>query len=133
MTQEPGSLFRCHALLSLQFIHVHSFSCRHRRSQGGVGGHVPHISRTYSHLCFEKWYHKQTCVIRLKSNILAPTKIFVPPKRLDWLRYCLQGQVAKVASGLFYCWSLSCNNNMAANLKVFTASYNIRRFVTCDS
>ena len=36
---------------------------------------------------------------------------------------CLQGQVAKLASGLFYCWSLLCNNNMATNLLMFTSSY----------
>jgi len=43
----------------------------------------------------------------------------------------LQGQVAKLASGLFYCWSLSCNNNTATNLQMFTSSYDIRRFVAC--
>jgi len=32
--QEPGPLFWCHAVLSLQFTHVHSFACKHRRSQG---------------------------------------------------------------------------------------------------
>jgi len=29
---------------------------------------------------------------------------------------CLQGQVAKPASRLFYCWSLLCNNNIAKNI-----------------
>jgi len=29
----------------------------------------------------------------------------------------LAGEDAKLASGLFYCWSLSCNNNMATNFK----------------
>jgi len=38
--QEPGSLFWCGALLSLQFTHVRSFACRHRRSQGEHRGHV---------------------------------------------------------------------------------------------
>jgi len=103
----------------------------------GIGvarGHVTlQIFRAYSHLCFERRYHKQNSVIRLKSNILAPTKFFGPPKFLGWLRYCLQGQVAKLASGLFYCWSLSCNNNIATNLQMFTSSYNIGRFVACDS
>ena len=36
-----------------------------------------------------------------------------------------QGQVAKLASGLFYCWSSMCNNTMATNLLMFTSSYNI--------
>jgi len=39
---------------------------------------------------------------------------------------CLQGQVAKLGSGLFYKWSLLCNNNMATNLLMFTSSYDIR-------
>ena len=34
------------------------------------------IFRTYGHLCFERRYHKQNSVIRLKSNILSPKKIF---------------------------------------------------------
>jgi len=33
---------------------------------------------------------------------------------------CLQRWVAKVASGLFYCWSLLSNNTMATNLQRFT-------------
>jgi len=36
---------------------------------------------------------------------------------------CLQRQVEKVASRLFYCWSLLHNNNMATNLQMFTLSY----------
>ena len=43
---------------------------------------------------------------------------------------CLQGQVAKFASGLFYCWSSLCNNNMATNLLMFTFSYDIRSVAT---
>jgi len=62
-------------------------------------------------------YHKQNSVICLKSNIFSPTKFFAPPKRLGWPRYRLQGQVAKLASELFCCWSLSCNDNMATNFK----------------
>jgi len=131
--QEPGSLFWCHAVLILQFTHVRSFACRHRRSQGGLWAMSSQIFRTYSHLCFERWYHKQTIVIHVKSNIFAHTKFLGPPKFLGWLRYCLQGQAAKLASGLFYCWSLSCNNNMATNLQMFTSSCVIRRFVACDS
>jgi len=83
----------------------------------GAWGHVPQVFRTYSHLCFERRYHKQNSVIRLKSNIFAPpTKFLGLPKFLGWLRYYLQGQVAKLVSGLFYYWSLSCNNNMATNI-----------------
>jgi len=33
---------------------------------------------------------------------------------------CLQGQVLKLASGLFYCWSFPRNNTMATNLLHFT-------------
>jgi len=86
---------------------------------------------TYSHLCFERRYHKQNSVIHLKSNILSPTNF--PPQTFGCLRYCLQEQVAKLASGLFYCCSLSCYNNTATNLEVFTSSYDIRRFAACDS
>jgi len=78
-------------------------------------------------------YHKQNSVVCLKSNILSPTKFFVTPKFLGWLRYCLQGQVVQLASGLFYCWSLSCNNNMPINLHMFTSRYDVRRFVAFDS
>ena len=49
-----------------------SFACRHRRSLGGPRGHVPPNFRTYSHLWFERRYHNQNSVIRLKSNILTP-------------------------------------------------------------
>ena len=40
---------------------------------------------------------------------------------------CLQGQVAKIASGWFYCWSLLCNNNMATKLLMFTSRDDSRR------
>jgi len=102
-------------------------------TRGSMGSCSPQIFRTYSHLCFERGYHKQNSVIRLKSNIFSPTKSFASPKRLGWLRYCLQEQVAKLARGLFYCWSLSCNNNMATDFQMFTPSYNITRFLACDS
>jgi len=51
----------------------------------------------------------------------------------SWPFLCPQGQlVAKLASGLFYCWSLLlCDNNMATNL-LFTASYDIRLLAACD-
>ena len=45
---------------------------------------------------------------------------------------CLQRWVAKVASGLFYCWSLLRNNNMATNLQRFALYYGSRRFVAWD-
>jgi len=41
---------------------------------------------------------------------------------------CLQRRVAKVASGLFCCWSLLRNNNMATNLQSFTLHYGSKRF-----
>jgi len=54
---------------------------------------------------------------------------------IQWRAYrsliYLQRQVAKLASGLFYCWSLLYNNNMATNL-MFTSSYDIRRFAASD-
>jgi len=45
---------------------------------------------------------------------------------------CLQRRVAKVAIGLFCCWSLLRYNNMATNLKKFTLYYGSRRFITWD-
>ena len=45
---------------------------------------------------------------------------------------CLQRLVAKAASGLFYCWSLLHNNNMAKNLQKFTLHHGSRRFVAWD-
>jgi len=39
---------------------------------------------------------------------------------------------AKVVSGLFYCWSLLRNINMATNLQRFTLYYGSRRFVARD-
>jgi len=60
-------------------------------------------------------------------------QIFGPPEIFGLATLLPAGQVAKLVSGLFYCWSLSCNNNMATNLQMFTSSYDIRRFVACDS
>jgi len=45
---------------------------------------------------------------------------------------CLQRRIAKVVSGLFYCWYLLRNNNMATNLQRFTLYYGSRRFVARD-
>jgi len=45
---------------------------------------------------------------------------------------CLQGQVAKLTSGLFYRWSLLRNSNMAPNVKAFTLSYDSRPFAACE-
>jgi len=50
----------------------------------------------------------------------------------SWPLLCLQRWVAKVASGLFYCWSLLRNNNMATNLQKFTLYYGSKRFVPWD-
>ena len=46
--------------------------------------------------------------------------------------FFLQRQVAKLASGLFYCWSLLRNYNMATDLQRFTSSNGRRRFSACD-
>ena len=45
---------------------------------------------------------------------------------------CLQVQVAKLARGLLYSWSLLCNINTAINLQMFTSSYGNKRFAACD-
>ena len=45
---------------------------------------------------------------------------------------CLQRQVAKLTSGLFYSWSLLRNNNTAINLQMFTLSHSSLRFTACD-
>jgi len=47
---------------------------------------------------------------------------------------CLQRQVVKLASGLFYSRSLLRNNNMATNFHRFTSSNDRKRFAisTCD-
>jgi len=42
---------------------------------------------------------------------------------------CLQSWLGKVASGLFYCWSLLRNNTIATNPRRFTLHYGSRRFV----
>jgi len=72
-------------------------------------------------------------VICRPHNDPAPGKL-CPPRR-PWLAVhsCtllrLHWWVAKVASGLFYCWSLLRNNNMAINLQKFTLYCGSRRFV----
>jgi len=43
----------------------------------------------------------------------------------------LQMQVAKLASGLFYCWCLLRNKTRQISSK-FTSSYGSRRFAACD-
>jgi len=53
----------------------------HSRSQGS---HAPQILENVVILCFERCFSKQSSVIRLKSNNLAP------PKFLGWLRHCLE-------------------------------------------
>ena len=44
---------------------------------------------------------------------------------------CLQGQVAKLASGLFVCWSLLRNNNTAINPQTLTSSCGGKGFSAC--
>ena len=46
---------------------------------------------------------------------------------------CLQRRAAKVASGLFYCWSLLRSNTVATHLQRLTLNYVSRRFVAWDS
>ena len=131
--QEPGSLFWCHAVLSLQFTHVGSFACKHRRSQVGHRGHVNQECSEHIIICALWGGITKKIVLFASNQTFCPPPNFWHSKFLGWLRYCLQGQVAKLASGLFYCWSLSYNNNMATNLQMFTSSYDIRRLVACDS
>jgi len=45
---------------------------------------------------------------------------------------CLQRKVTKLASWLFYCWSLLRNNNMTTNLQVLTSSLGSKRFAAYD-
>jgi len=47
------------------------------------------------------------------------------PKQL----LCLQSQIEKLPSGLFYNWALLRNNYMPTDLQRFTSSYGSRRFV----
>ena len=44
---------------------------------------------------------------------------------------CLQRQFAKLASGLFYCWSLLCNDNMVTDLQRLTWINGSRCFAAC--
>ena len=60
----------------------------------------PQIFRTYSHWCFERRYHKQNSVIRIKSNILSPPN-FLTPKFVGWLRYYLQGKLPNLRADCF--------------------------------
>ena len=48
------------------------------------------------------------------------------------MRELLQRQIAKLASGLLYSWSLLRNNNTVINLSMFSSSYGSRRFAACD-
>jgi len=51
----------------------------------------------------------------------------------SWSLLCLQRQVAKLASGLLYYWSLLRNNNAAINLQMCTStSSGSRRSAVCD-
>jgi len=45
---------------------------------------------------------------------------------------CLQRQVAKLTSELFYYWSLLRNNNMVKNLRRCTSSHGSMRFAACN-
>jgi len=43
-----------------------------------------------------------------------------------------QRQIAKLANGLLYSWSLWRNNNTTINFQMFSSSYGSSRFATCD-
>jgi len=60
---------------------------RHRRSQGGqrVYG-LPKFLENIEIVCFERRFSKQNSVIRLKLNILAPSKFFATPPNF-WAGY----------------------------------------------
>jgi len=45
---------------------------------------------------------------------------------------CLQRQVAKLASELFYYWSLLLNNTMVTNVRTCTSSHGSMRFTACN-
>jgi len=63
-------------VMSLQFIHIRSFSCRHRRSQGGLGDDVPHKFLEHIVICTLRGSITNKTVIRLKSSILSPPNFF---------------------------------------------------------
>jgi len=47
------------------------------------------------------------------------------------VRAVMKRQIAKLASGLLYCWCLW-RNNTAINLQMFSSSYGSRTFAACD-
>ena len=60
-------------------------------ARGGESGHapLPKFLENIVILCFERRFSRQTSVVRLKSNILAPPNFLAPPKFLGWLRHWL--------------------------------------------
>ena len=48
------------------------------------------------------------------------------------VRALLQRQIAKLASGWLYSWSLWRNNNTQINLQIYSPSYGSKRFGACD-
>jgi len=121
-------------------------SCSQGRIQVGVIGAIA-PTKTYAsnifHHDFVQFKKTLGCQQRLGCQILLKS----PPLNLragsasacsgelavhSCPLFCLQRQVTKLASGLFYQWSILCSNNMATNLRMFTSSYNIRHFATCD-
>jgi len=99
----------------------------------GPRGHAPRKFLEHVVICaLRGGITNKIMLFALNQTLWTPPNFWLPPKFLGWLRYCLQGKVAKLSSGLFYCWSLSCNNDMATNIQMFTSSYDIRRFVACD-
>jgi len=70
--------------------------------------------------------HWQSHCTRVRFTVLVPCNDEIAVRSCPLLR--LQGQVANLASGLFYCSSLLRNNNTAINLRKFPSSYGRRCF-----
>jgi len=74
--------------------------------------------------CLGKRLSKHKVAIFSKSFWGAMASLAPPRLRLcSYPLLCLQKQVAKLASGLFCCWSLLHNNNTAISPQTFTSYY----------
>jgi len=78
-------------------------------------------------VCWRVWYSHCT---RARFNPLVSCSDELAVYSCPF--FCPQRQVAKLASGLFYYWSLLRNNSIPTNLQRFTSSYRSRRFAACD-
>jgi len=79
-----------------------------------------------------RFYKMAKYVFFMANAIKKMAKFFEIGHEMANLATLLQRQVAKLASGLLYSWSLLRNNNTAINLQMFTSSCGSSRFVTCD-